>query len=370
MGEPIRIAHVMGKMVGGGLEAVVMNYYRHIDRSRIQFDLLVDADSTIVPCDEVESLGGRVIEVPPYQDVFNSQRVLTSLFRQEGWTIVHSHMNALSVFPLHAAYKAGVPVRIAHSHSTSGKGEFIRNAMKAVLKTQANRYPTDRVACSRLAGDWLFGKGSEYTVVRNAIDLERFAPDGASRQAVREELGVANDGLLVGHIGRFVEQKNHALLLDIFKEVLESEPDAVLALAGEGPLLNAIRERTRALGIDGSVRFLGQRADSAGLYRAFDALCLPSLYEGLPMVGVECQASGTPILTSDAVTREAAMTSLMEFEPLSSTPEAWARHLLAMRGRTFAAGDAEGLSDFDIRHAAQRLQSYYYDLISGVRHAQ
>lgn len=368
--QPLRVAMVMGKMLGGGVEAVVMNYYRHIDRTKVQFDFIVDADSALVPRDEIEALGGRVFEIPPYQHVSAYQRELITLFRAEGWQIVHSHINALSVFPLHAAKRAGVPVRIAHSHSTSGKGEYAKNAVKAVLKTQANRYPTERFACSRFAGEWLFGKGSEYTVVRNAIDLGRFAPDGASRQAVREELGVANDGLLVGHIGRFVEQKNHALLLDIFKEVLESEPDAILALAGEGPLLNAIRERTRALGIDGSVRFLGQRGDSAELYRAFDVFCLPSLYEGLPMVGVECQVSGTPILASDAVTREAAMTSLMEFEPLSSTPEAWARHLLAMRGRTFVAGDAEGLSDFDIRHAAQRLQSYYYDLISGVRHAQ
>lgn len=366
MAEPIRIAHVMGKMVGGGLETVVMNYYRHINRSRFQFDLLVDADSTLVPRDEVESLGGRVIEVPPYQDVINSQRVLTSLFRQEGWTIVHSHMNALSVFPLHAAYKAGVPIRIAHSHSTSGRGEFARNAMKTLLKTQANLYPTNRVACSRLAGDWLFGKGSKYTVVRNAINLDRFAPDTSSRRAVRDELGVMGDELLVGHIGRFVEQKNHALLLNIFKEVLASEPDAVLALAGDGPLMNATRERAKDLGIDGSVRFLGQRADAAALYRAFDVLCLPSLYEGLPMVGVECQASGTPILTSDAVTREAAMTSLMEFEPLSSAPGAWAHHLLSMRGRTFVNGDAEGLSAFDIKFAAKQLERLYAECLAGI----
>ena len=355
----------MGKMVGGGLEAVVMNYYRHIDRVRFQFDLLVDADSTLVPRGEVESLGGRVIEVPPYQNVLDNQRALTRLFRQEGWIIVHSHMNALSVFPLHAAYRAGVPVRIAHSHSTSGRGEFARNAMKAVLKTQANRYPTSRVACSKLAGDWLFGKGSEYSIIRNAINLDRFAPEESSRQAVRNELGVADGSLLVGHIGRFVKQKNHALLLDIFKEVLKSEPDAVLALAGEGPLMDAIRERAEALGIEGSIRFLGQRADSAGLYRAFDVFCLPSLYEGLPMVGVECQASGTPILASDAVTREVAMTSLMEFEALSSNPKVWARHLLSMRGCTFTDGDTEGLCAFDIRHAAKRLERLYAECLGG-----
>ena len=130
MTEPIRVAQVVGKMVGGGVEAVVMNYYRHIDRSKVQFDFLVDSDSTLVPREEIESLGGRIFEIPPYQHAIEYQRELQSLFTQEGWKIVHSHINALSVFPLRAAKKAGVPVRIAHSHSTSGKGEFAKNALK------------------------------------------------------------------------------------------------------------------------------------------------------------------------------------------------------------------------------------------------
>lgn len=116
MTEPIRVAQVVGKMVGGGVEAVVMNYYRHIDRSKVQFDFLVDSDSTLVPREEIESLGGRIFEIPPYQHAIEYQRELQSLFTQEGWKIVHSHINALSVFPLRAAKKAGVPVRIAHSH--------------------------------------------------------------------------------------------------------------------------------------------------------------------------------------------------------------------------------------------------------------
>lgn len=359
MSEPIRVAQVVGKMVGGGVEAVVMNYYRHIDRSKVQFDFLVDSDSTLVPREEIESLGGRVFEIPPYQHVVEYQRVLIKLFKQEGWKIVHSHINALSVFPLRAAKKVGVPIRIAHSHSTSGKGEHAKNALKAVLKTQANRYPTTRVACSKFAGDWLFGEGTECSIVRNSIDLNSFSPDGNGRQSVRDELGIEGDGLLIGHIGRFVEQKNHTFLLDIFKEILAIEPDAVLALAGEGPLMDAIKEQAGDLGINGSVRFLGQRDDSAELYRAFDILCLPSLYEGLPMVGVECQASGTPILVSDAVTREAAVTSLMEFEPLSSTPSVWAHHLMSMRGRILLDDDIDGLTDFDISRAARKLEELY-----------
>lgn len=132
MAEPIRVAQVVGKMVGGGVEAVVMNYYRHIDRSKVQFDFLVDSDSTLVPREEIESLGGRVFEIPPYQHVVEYQRELQRLFKEENWKIVHSHINALSVFPLRAAKKAGIPVRIAHSHSTSGKGSLLKMSSKAL----------------------------------------------------------------------------------------------------------------------------------------------------------------------------------------------------------------------------------------------
>lgn len=188
MTEPVRVAQVVGKMVGGGVEAVVMNYYRHIDRSKVQFDFLVDSDSTLVPRDEIESLGGRVFEIPPYQHIAEYQRELQRLFKQEGWRIVHSHINALSVFPLRAAKKAGVSVRIAHSHSTSGKGEYAKNALKAVLKTQSNRYPTHRFACSQFAGEWLFGKAAHFEVVYNAIDLDRFRFNAEARAQARADL--------------------------------------------------------------------------------------------------------------------------------------------------------------------------------------
>lgn len=359
MTTQFRVAMVMGKMLGGGVESVVMNYYRSIDRSKVQFDFLVDSDSSLVPRDEIEALGGRVIEIPPYQRVAEYQMRLCDLFEREGWPIVHSHINALSVFPLRAAKRAGVPVRIAHSHSTSGKGEHAKNAFKALLRTQANRYPTHRIACSKLAGDWLFGKGADYTVMRNAVDLSVFGPDAVDRDRERELLGVTDGQLLVGHIGRFMEQKNHAFLLEVFKELLKLRPNSVLALAGDGPLLERTRDRVHELGLDESVLFLGTRTDVPSLYRAFDVFCLPSLYEGLPMVGIECQAAQTPILTSDTVTAEAAATSLMEFESLESDPGVWARRLLRMVGKHPSGCDLESIRDYDIASAASKLLSFY-----------
>lgn len=359
MTNPIRVAQIVGKMNGGGVEAVVMNYYRHIDRLRVQFDFLVDADSTLVPRDEIESLGGRVFVIPPYQKVFNYQRELKRLFTQEKWQIVHSHINALSVFPLRAAKKANVPVRIAHSHSSNGggKGEVAKDILKSILKTQSLRYPNYLLACGDLAGKWLFGEGASFTVFPNAVDLSQFAPDDSIRSAMRCELGIDDKTFVVGHIGRMVPQKNHSFLLDIFSSLLELEPNSLLLLAGDGPLLDEIEAKAAYLG--NKVKFLGQRSDAASLYQVFDVFCLPSVYEGLPVVGVECQASGTPILASDAITSEARLTSLMEFEQLSSSPKKWCEHLISMRKIDADPNDSESLKAFDVSAASKRLEDYY-----------
>ena len=350
----------MGKMNGGGVESVVMNYYRHIDRSRLQFDFLVDSDSTLVPCDEIESLGGRIIDIPPYQHAMDYQRELQGLFGQEEWKIVHSHINALSVFPLRAAKKSGVPVRIAHSHSSfgGGKGEGVKDMMKCILKTQALRYPTDLLACSNLAGKWLFGNNANFSVFPNAINLSKFKPNKVFRETKRRNLGISEDTFVVGHIGRMVPQKNHAFLLDVFSALLEKNPSSLLLLAGEGPLINDIKVKAADLG--DRVRFLGRRNDVSELYQVFDAFCLPSVYEGLPVVGVECQASGVPILASSAVTAETAFTSLMEFEPLTSSPGEWAAHLIAMKGNVLSQKDVESLNKYDIVDAASRLTDFYF----------
>ncbi|MBS6158502.1 MAG: glycosyltransferase family 1 protein [Collinsella sp.] len=351
MTEPIRIAQVVGKMVGGGVEAVVMNYYRHIDRSKVQFDFLVDSDSTLVPREEIESLGGRVFEIPPYQHVVEYQRELQRLFKQEGWKIVHSHINALSVFPLRAAKKAGVPVRIAHSHSTSGKGEYAKNALKAVLKTQSNRYPTHRFACSQFAG---------------AIDLGRFRFNAEARAQARVDLGLVGNQFAIGHVGRFTAQKNHAFLIDVFTEVVKRRDDVVLLLVGTGEAEASVKSLVDERGLTDRVMFLGQRSDVNRLYQAFDAFVLPSLYEGLGLVGVEAQVSGLPCLLSDAITREVDVTGECKFLPIDS-PAVWADEIDSLlpysyEGRSSISSGQ--FADYNIELQGERLTYKYLDLYS------
>lgn len=366
--EPIRIAHIIGKWLGGGVEAVVMNYYRHIDRTKIQFDFLCDEDSTNIPYEEIEQLGGRVILIPPYQKVFKYQKELIRIFKENNYKIVHSHINTLSVFPLRAAKKAGVKVRIAHSHSTTNKKEWKKNLLKQMLRPFSKAYATDYMCCSELAGRWLFGdkaydSGQVY-LLNNAIDLDKFKYNESLRKEKRKELNIKDDTLVIGHIGRFVAQKNHIFLIDIFNEVHKKNSNSLLLLVGQGPLKEEIKNKVKELKLDDSVRFLGQRNDVNELYQAFDVFCLPSLYEGLPVVGVEAQASGLLCILSNAMTKETKVLDITKFMSLNNTPEEWADSILddVKRYKRIDTSKEMAAKNFNIKEEAKKLEKYYLNL--------
>ena len=366
--EPIRVAHIIGKWLGGGVEAVVMNYYRHIDRTKIQFDFLCDEDSTNIPYEEIEQLGGRVILIPPYQKVFKYQKELIRIFKKNNYKIVHSHINTLSVFSLRAAKKAGVKVRIAHSHSTTNKKEWKKNLLKQVLRPFSKVYATDYMCCSELAGRWLFGdkaydSGQVY-LLNNAIDLDEFKYNESLRKKKRKELGISDDTLVIGHIGRFVAQKNHTFLIDIFNEVHKKNNNSILLLAGQGPLMEEIKNKVKELKLNDSVRFLGQRNDVNELYQAFDVFCLPSLYEGLPVVGVEAQASGLLCILSNTMTKETKVLDITKFMPLNNTPEEWANSILddVKSYKRIDTSKEMTSKNFNIKEEAKKLEKYYLNL--------
>lgn len=208
----------MGKMLGGGVESVVMNYYRHIDRERVQFDFLVDADSALVPKEEIEFLGGRVFQMPPYQRLAACECELEQLFHAGRWPVAHSHVSALSVFSLCAAKCAGVRICIAHSHSSAGKGEAAKNAAKTVLKRFSNVYPMHRMARSRYAGGWLFGKGAKFEVVYDAIGRPAAWADALSEVEPGERVPVSMGDFANYDIDR-VAERLAALCLDLAKGI-------------------------------------------------------------------------------------------------------------------------------------------------------
>ena len=364
VGEPIRVAHVMGKMVGGGVEQVVMNYYTHIDRSRVQFDFIVDEDSTLVPRDEIDLLGGHIFMVPPYQHPFAYQKALIPLFREQGWRIVHSHVNTLSVFPLCAAWRAGVPVRIAHSHATAGKGEFVRNMLKYSLRPLANLFPTNRLACSEYAGRWLFNS-AHYDVLVNAFDIEGFRFSESARMKFRQSYGIDDKAVVFGHAGRFAPPKNQATLIRLFAQVSARRPEAVLVLAGQGPDLDKCIELAKEFSIENKVVFPGQCSDMAAFYSGIDIFLLPSTYEGLGLALIEAQASGLPCLASSSVSQEANPTREVAFAAYDDE-SAWQSAMLGMeprKNRTLTDDEARSLVPFEITDAATWLASYYEEAV-------
>lgn len=364
---PIRIAQIIGKAVGGGggVEAVVLNYYRHIDKSRVQFDFIIDEDSVFPQEEEIVSLGGKVYRVAPYQHIFQNMKDMRQLFCQNKYQIVHVHLNTMSVFALRVAKRCGVPVRICHNHSTAGKGETKKNLMKYCLRPLGKVYPTHLFACSHFAGEWMFGKKSmaagEVTVINNAIDVDKFAYRPDVRQQVRDELDLQGK-FVIGHAGRFNYQKNHEFLLDIFSEIHKKREDSVLLLAGSGPLETAMKEKAQRLGLAEHVRFLGVRRDIDRLYQAMDVFVFPSLYEGLGVVLVEAQASGLPCFAAQkTVPQEAKLTDLLSFIPLSISPQEWADQILAQRvdSERIDRSDEIRQKGFDIRVEAEKLRKWY-----------
>ena len=370
MNEPLRIALVIGKLFNGGVENIVMNYYRNIDREKIQYDFIIDGDSTNTDMqNEIINLGGKVIMIPPYQKQFAYQKALYQLFTENHYPLVYSHLNTLSVFPLFAAWRAGIKIRIAHNHSTAGKGEFKRNIMKYSLRPFAKIFPTHLCACSRFAGEWLFGKramnSGRVTVWQNAIDTERFAYDESKREDMRRQLHIENK-FVVGHAGRFMRQKNHDFLIDIFSEIHKRRSDSVLLLAGDGPLMGSVREKVNRLGLSECVIFPGSVNDIERYYHAMDIFMFPSLYEGLGMSAVEAQISGLPVICSTEVPDEAVICDNIKFIPLRKLASEWAEESLRLSDNhvrsdmSFAARE----HGFDIKAQAEKMTRWYCELLN------
>ena len=333
--EPIHILQ-WGMTTGlGGIETFIMNVYRHIDRTKVQFDFLQDHhDGPLHFEDEIQSMGGAVyrVLVPQRDSLIRSRTCLPRFFRQHPEISgIHMHANFPYALPLKYAQRAGIGLRILHSHNIE-EYQHHENPLRALLwnmRGQAiardiDRYPTHYFACSDLAANFMF-PGKPYAWVRNGIDSARFAYDAAARGRVRRELGIGEHASVIGFCGGLRPQKNPMFLLQIFERYHAICPDSVLILVGEGLLRDEIERRIAEMGLGDCVHLLGQRSDVAELYQAMDAFVLPSVAEGLGIVYIEAQCAGLPCIGSaGAVPESARVCDLMHFERLESGPDAWA----------------------------------------------
>ncbi|MGN1322892.1 MAG: glycosyltransferase family 1 protein [Bacilli bacterium] len=364
--NPVRIAQIVGKWLGGGVEAVLMNYYREIDKSKIQFDFICDNDSTNIPYEEIERLGGKVILIPPYQKIFKYHKELKRVLKEGKYKIVHSHINTLSVFSLCAAWTAKVPVRIAHSHSTTNPSEKKKNLFKLVLRPFSKLYATNYMACTEHAGRWMFGnkdfENDKVFVLNNAIDLEKYSYNEKLRKKLRKELNVKEDNIVIGHIGRFVEQKNHKFIIEIFKKISDQNDKAVLLLIGQGPLMQKMKEFVSRLKLNEKVIFLGQKDNANEYYNAMDLFLFPSLYEGLGMVLIEAQVSGLSCIASTEVPDVAKITESVEFVDLNDTIDKWVKSVTKFfKNNKNRSTNLKSVTEngYNILEETKKLENYY-----------
>ena len=355
----IKVLQVVTHMNRGGLETMLMNYYRQIDRNQIQFDFLVHRYYRADYDDEIESLGGIIYRLPVLNPLSSKYKMALSGFFDEHpeYQIIHVHQDCMSSVILKEAAKHHVNVRIAHSHSKSQDRNW-KYPIKMHYKKSISEYATNLFACNEEAGDWMFN-GAPYTVIRNAVDAQKYRFSPAVREDVRKDFGMEDHDFVIGHVGRIDEVKNHRFLLEVYKEVLKTK-DAKLLLVGRGDLKADMEKTVKEEGLQDNVIFTGLRNDVEKLLQAMDVFVFPSLYEGLPMSLIEAQAAGLPCVISDQVSPECLITKNAIMMSLKQSPEEWAEQVLRFadlpREDTY---DVIVQSGFDIKKNAEELQEFY-----------
>ena len=364
MSETIRILHVLDKIsVDSGVSSVVMNYYGKLDQSRIIFDFMVNEDVDTDTRAYIEGNGSKIFVMPrlKFRNTFKYIKALKEFYNSHEYKIIHGHVANSAVFYLGLA--KNVPYRIIHSHNTRAADVCWKRGRNWVLSrfisAVANRY----MACSDEAAEFLFGKRHDALVLNNAIDIEKFVFSEEKRSAIRSSLGL-KDEFVIGHVGRFAAQKNHIFLIDIFAGICKENDNARLLLVGDGELYADIAERVNRLGLESIVLFVGARSDVDKYMSAMDIFVLPSLFEGLGLVGVEAQTAGLRVLASENIPRAMDITGSVDFLKLNKG--IWIQAIINSRiiFDRLEQGDKVRGGRFDIETQAGVLCEYYEGLLS------
>lgn len=361
-----RIAVIMGKMHSGGKKNLVMEYYRHIDRSKIQFDFICDEDSNAIPTEEIEALGGRVYVVPRYQNIIANIKAIEKICKENKYKIAHGYNGTMNIFGLYAAWRAGVPVRINESISMAHKSDK-KTILKNILKPFSRCFATHFMANGEACGKWQFGKlydEGKVAVFKTVINTAENQFQPKLRDKCRKEFGL-EDNMVIGHIGRLTAQKNTLFVLDIFAEILKIEEKAKLLIIGDGDLREDMLKKIDDLKIKENVLYLGRREDIKQFYNSMDGFLLPSLYEGLPVVGVEAECCGLPMFFSSEIPEESSPCSdIGTFIGLDKSATEWARIVVDKVKQDKRRDHSKEVKEarFDSVTEAGKLLNYYMGL--------
>jgi len=365
--EPIRVLHNIALLDKGGIETLIMNLYRHIDRERLMFDFLVHRPQEGFYEKEIREYGGKVYRTIPFNPLHINQfkrECMDILSQHPEYKVFHAHQE-LSLWTLDYAHQLGIPTRICHSHNaktTVNLKYFFFLYEKMFIK----KHCTDMFMCSHPAGEWIFGKkavaNGDVKYINGIIETEKFKYNEDVRREVRQQFGIG-DKVVIGHIGRYMQQKNHMFLLEIFKNIYMKNPNTVLFLCGNGELEDNIKKRAVELGINDAVIYTGLEQTTSRLYQAFDLYLFPSLWEGLPLTGIEAQTSGLPVLMSDVIADQTIVTDNVTKFSLSESPVAWADKALDILSDYKRVDCQQQMvqAGFDVRNTADFLQEFYIE---------
>lgn len=368
----IRILHVMDTLYQkSGIANVVMNYYRNIDRKKIQFDFLITDNNEHTYISEVKSYGGNIYFMPRLgiKNTINFIKYLNEFFYKNGhkYVAVHSHFNQIDCFIFPIAKRNGIRECISHSHNTKYSDKKIRSIRNAIMCLPIKKQATRWVACSEDAGVFLFGREFENSpkslVINNAIECEKYRYDYHLRVRKRREFNL-EDKFVIGHIGRFNEQKNHKFLINIFKEINKLYDNAVLILIGDGPLYNEVLYQIRKYNLEDKVLVLGQRSDIEEMVQIFDIMIFPSIFEGLGIALIEAQAADLPCVYSDNIPDVVNILESNEIHSLNDSYSIWANSALKYRfhRREVDAVNKVKRAGFDISVEAKKIMQFYLSL--------
>lgn len=362
----IKIAISVNKCDSGGQKSLIMAYLRNFDPKRIQFDLIVDEDSNSIPYDEVKELGGGLYVIPPYQHIVSHMKALRSLFKRNNYDALYALNNTMNLFPLCMAYYSGIKVRVSESLTMASPLEKKKTLMKNVLKRFSHLYCNYYMANGKDCGIYQFGRKAyeegKIAIFLSPVDARKNSFDLILREKTREAFGW-KDKVVYGHIARFELQKNPLFLIDIMNEIAKKRNNAHFVVIGAGSMEQQMKDKIAEYVIGEKVSWLGRREDIKQFYNAFDAFLLPSLYEGLPVVGVESQATGLPVFFSEEVTREAAVAELGHFISLKKSAEEWADIIISEteKAMPLRRGREDDMikAGFDAVSEAERLMNFF-----------
>lgn len=320
-----RLLCLLSGMNAGGAETFLMKMYRGLDKTKYQMDFCVNTDLNCFYADEIKQLGGKLYRIPSKSEsVKEFKKQLTQVIKKENYKyVLRITSNAAGFMDLKTAHKAGAEVCSARSSNSSDGGSIKTLIAHRIGRILYGKYVDVKIAPSDLAAAYTFGKKADVNILHNAIDLDVFKFDESARIKIRQEFEIGKNTKVMGHIGRFMTQKNHLFLLEIFAEYLKRIPDSVLMLVGKGELENDIRRKSAELEISDKIIFTGVRSDIPEILSAMDVFVFPSLYEGMPNTVIEAQATGLPCIIADTITREADITGLVKYLPLGGA-DRWA----------------------------------------------